>query len=581
MADSLRMGRLMQRLTLLVAGALLFLNHNARAAEIWFGPQQPRPDVLARLHTDPTAQSEFVTELENAQTDWDRLFAPAVLEKLVPFINVYGISTGFVLSMPDEELATKLALLTARQVKLAFVAQPVIAPRQDCGHTEGYDDVRVLNAAVAKVKRLKLDITYLALDGGLFFGHYATGDHECRLTLEQTIAQVAITTRAFVAAYPDIVIGEIAPTVPLTQQPDWQDVFRSYKRGLETATGKKLDFLQLDVAWENSTWRQAVTEETSLARTLGMHIGYIYNGDNEDRSDEGWLAHARENISEAEGGLGLSPDQVIFASWNPHPAHSVGEAFAGTLASLASYYSQPGARILLTQKPDHLAGQLVDAQQRPLPGFTVRVAATPRFAVNDKLPELSLSGIVPPLARTAILGLRINTECLCSGDNDVVIGDITYQQDDHPRALSFLSDFQRLSRGHNPAAPRVQILPAETGDAARLTASQGQTLILNAAPFPVSAGAAFTFRAQVMNLLGSNMFGTITLIWLDASGHGLKRDNLLAKSQFRTIATIETGGQGEFSVPPSSDPAAILRMSVPDQRGYRGAIERIDQPITH
>ncbi len=555
----------------------------AAATQVWFGPLQPRPDVAARLRADPGNSAEFLGQLDAAQQDWDALFEPATLDAVAPLMQVYGIGTGFVLGMPDAELKDRLDKLTARHVKLAFGAQPVISSDPNCGHTEGYDDVRNLVAEIAKLKRLHIEVQILAMDGGLWYGHYATGEQECHLSLEQTIAQVALTVETFAAAFPGIVIGDIEPTVPLTREPGWQEAFKAYKQGLEAASGAKISILQLDIAWNNGGWKQAVTEETALARSLGMQIGYIYDGDGEDRSDAAWLGHARRNIAEMEGGLGLVPDQAIIASWNLHPTHSVGPALGGTLASLLAYYAEPATRIAIAEHGRTIAGRLTDGIDHPRAATQVSLFEAGVNRSSSGLPETKIQGVVPANAHTALLGVRINAECLCAGKNDLLFGGLRYDEsgsDGRHARETFLPELRHFAQFGGNGVATIRLMPDRTDDAVHVTTTAAQNLNLTGRPFAVTPGRDFQLSASVLNHLDSDVFGTATIIWLDGEGHGIKRDNIVIPPSLSLVASATTDARGRFSFSrPTgrSGAPAGLSVKVNDASTFRGAIATVPQ----
>jgi hypothetical protein len=122
----------------------------AGAAEIWFGLPQPRPDVAARLRQSPGQDDVLLGMLDRAQSDWDRLFTPGTLDRLSPPMQVAQITTGFLLGMPEDELADKLGRLVARHIPIDYVVQPVVSDDPHCGHGEGYDDPRVLTASIER-----------------------------------------------------------------------------------------------------------------------------------------------------------------------------------------------------------------------------------------------------------------------------------------------------------------------------------------------------------------------------------------------------------------------------------------------
>lgn len=550
----------------------------ANEAQVWFGLPQPRPDVAARLRANPGDQADFLARLDNQAADWDQFFKPGTFDSLVPLFQVYMISTGSFLGMPDAELVRAIAMLSARGRKLAFVAQPVVIDSPTCGHSEGYEDQRILNAAVEKLKRLNIPVAYLALDGGLWYGHYAVGGQSCGLTLDETIRQTAITVHAFSAAFPDIVVGDIEPTVPLTQHADWQDSFRDYKRGLESLTGKAVDFLELDIAWDNPEWKSAVRAETDLAHRLGMHIAYIYDGDGEDRGDAAWLSHARRNIAEMEGGLGLVPDHASIVSWNPHPTHLVGASLDGTLASLLPYYAQPRTQIALSDGRNAVGGEVKDGSVKPLAGYSVTVSANTIPKQGDALEEQAITGTVPARARSAIIGLRINSECLCTGRDELLIGPMRYEETaggNRSETVDFGPEFRRLGAEAKPGVATVRLETDGSETVAHVQATADQSLLLNSAVLAVTPNAGYKFTASLRDLLGTDMFGEATIIWVDGRGQGLGRANMVVRPHFVTTATVKTDAAGRFSAPwprgPQGHPAP-LRIVVPDQDGRRGAI---------
>jgi hypothetical protein len=422
------------------------------------------------------------------------------------------------------------------------------------------------------------------MDGGLFAGHYSTEPYACRLSLEQTVRQVAVTINAFVAVYPDIEVGEIIPTVPLTREPDWQTALRAYRDGLAAATGKQLAFFELDIAWENPAWKQAVVAETILARRLGAQIGYIYNADGNDTTDAAWLAHARRNIAEIEGGLDLAPDHVAFDSWNPNPTHMLGPPADPTLAALMLDYARPGTRLALAPTATELAGRLTDRAGQPLAGYRVDLEGVPSpTAGTTALPEQQLSGTVPAGARIGLFALRMNCECVCAGPNRIALGNLSYEETGggaRRHVDNFLPDLRHFAEVGGAGVPAIRIVSAQGRDVAEIDAAPDQSLLLNSRSFAATPGARYTLTASVDDRLGTDMFGAIAIIWEDADGHGLVRDNLTVRAGYRPQGSVVTDQDGRFRFP---RPVATdhrpdpLRVTVPDQQGHRGAIAELEQ----
>ena len=112
-------------------------------------------------------------------------------------------------------------------------------------------------------------------------------------------------------------------------------------------------------------------------------------------------------------------------TWDPHPARVLPMESDATLGGLVGRYLLPRTRIEATRSAGGVQGRLVDAAGRPVAGAHIRVQAIGADP-SRPLPVRTVSGIVPPNARFAILGMRVNTECDCDGANDLFVGDLTY-----------------------------------------------------------------------------------------------------------------------------------------------------------
>src|ERR1043165_3685836 len=75
-------------------------------------------------------------------------------------------------------------------------------------------------------------------------------------------------------------------------------------------------------------------------------------------------------------------------------------------------------------------------------------------------PVRTVSGIVPSDAVGAILGWRVNTECRCAGDNDLLLSDLSYAETEsgtasHAWKLAELAGKPRTDAVELTAAPGV------------------------------------------------------------------------------------------------------------------------------
>lgn len=460
-------------------------------------------------------------------------------------MQVFVFDMAAIISIGDSELQTAVDSLIERHIKIAVVTMPVVYSTDSCGHTEGYTDERSLTAGIEKLRRLRIPVTYMAMDGGLWFGHFAKGDQECGLSLDKAIEQVAVTMRQFKKTFPAVIVGDIEPTTPLTDHAGWMDDFTHYKQSLEQRTGVEIAFLQLDIAWGDPKWRQSITDETALAKRLGMRVGYIYDGVDGDRSDEQWLAHAKRNVDDVE--QILTPDQAIIATWNDFPRRVVGASLGGTLEALLDYYGLQRVSLSVKGKRDSWFGYVKNAVGDPIANYILNVVATTQQFDGKRLPQISINGSVPTTARTAIVGLRVNTECLCAGNNDFILGAITYSESGTENATTI--DFDPELRRSGIGTESVYSSKSDGSideRRVRLRANPHETILLNSKAFKVVPGHPFKLQASFLDLLDSDFYGAITLIWLDEKGGGISRDSLHGGPSSQVVKVIKTNAKGEF-----------------------------------
>src|SRR5262249_35032149 len=120
-----------------------------------------------------------------------------------------------------------------------------------------------------------------------------------------------------------------------------------------------------------------------------------------------------------------SPDNVIFQSWVSHPSHLLPDTDPGSFTYLIGRYFRPRTRLEVQPIQNAVGGRLVDNAGEPVAQARVDISGLP-YSGRGFATEVSLHGIVPPGAKTGVLGLRINTECDCWGSADVSIGTLHY-----------------------------------------------------------------------------------------------------------------------------------------------------------
>lgn len=502
--------------------------------------------------------------------DWGRFFqADSPWQRAASQIGALILVAGYINDASDDELRAVAAGLTARGIAITVALQPVaVAPDEPCGKTEGYSDPRQVAFAAAKLKRLGIAPTYLLLDGPLWFGHYATGPKECRFSIEKAARRTAENVGFFIANFPDLMVGDIEGT-PLVLQSDWQSGYRVFKTALDAAMARRLDSLILDVNWRAGSWPKDVTLMAAIARALGMRFGMIYNGDGLDDGNAGWVAHAERNFTMLETEHALVPDIAVFSSWNKYPTHALPETAPDTMTGLINRYRLPRTRFETRRDSQGWRVRLVDGAGRALAGQKVTIARL-GLAPDAPPPVRTVSGIVPSDAVGAILGWRVNTECRCAGDNDLLLSDLSYAETDSGTARHALNVAELVGK---PRTDAVELTAAPAVAATRLRVRPNQQFMHNSAMFTVTPGARYELRAAIGALNSEGLYGTATIIWVDRDGKGLSRTNIFDDGDRTAAGDMVTDADGGLTVPASRQ---SQELSFAGTAALRAALARIE-----
>ena len=112
----------------------------------------------------------------------------------------------------------------------------------------------------------------------------------------------------------------------------------------------------------------------------------------------------------------------------PQPAQMLPETQPGTMTWLVNRYLAAPTRLTLRHADGRLAGELTDDAGHPLAGVPVTLSAELLGEWGNPAVH-TRSGRVPAQAVAAVLALRINVECGCSGPADIGIGLMRYHDD--------------------------------------------------------------------------------------------------------------------------------------------------------
>ena len=542
---------------MIVLAAVLCTATPALAQQIWLGVRGP-----------DTHQGEAA--------DWDALFKPTPQwDALAEKIQVYTITAGFVVQTPDGVLKADMGNLTRHHIAIGLGMQSVgIDAKDRCGHGEGYGPPDYSAKAAEKLHRLGVPLTYLSLDEPLWFGHYASG-WGCHFPVPELAKRVAENIRAYLAYFPNVTLGDIEPVPAVTSYPDWQTTFDSFSKMITRLTGHRLTYLQTDVGWRTPSYAAGLQAVAKFAAQRQLKFGIIYKGDSEDTTGAAWVADAVNRFEQIESADGLVPDQAIFATWEAHPTQVLPITADNTLGYVVARYLLPPAKLRASRQGNSVIGVLTESQGRPIAHASVILKVVGLTA--DRKPKSQVvSGIVPATARFAIIGMRINAECLCTGAANLLVGNLTYTETEG----GSVREVYRLpsdAAAHDGRLWNGIRLAKETIDGevfAHLILGRTQKFGFNSSVFPVTPGAKFDFIVPIGSLTGTGMPGYATVIWLDGAHHGFDRTYLYAPgATVDATATTDAAGRFQFVGLHQPEPHAIIEFAGND--AVRGAMLKL------
>lgn len=264
----------------------------------------------------------------DGQQGWDKLFGDpkAPWPEFMNHVDV--VAAAGIAQIPDDVLAKAMAKLKQKHVAFAIesLAQSWVN-QPKCGHgVESYYDPPGARKVAEKIQAAGGELAFIAMDEPLFFGRYYNGHDACHSSLQNSAERAAAILQEYIKVFPSVVIGDIEPIPGVTDQPEWQSEYKEWMRDFNTAVGKPISFLHIDVNWGHNDWPQSLQKMAAFAHGAHLPIGIIYNGSTRGEggsSNEGWLRSGVENFTEIESRLHIVPNQVIFHSWSKFPPHSI------------------------------------------------------------------------------------------------------------------------------------------------------------------------------------------------------------------------------------------------------------------
>ena len=251
-------------------------------------------------------------------------------------VQVFKLYPQFMHAASDVDLAKVIEYLDQHRIALAIEAG-LIHPRATCSRTEGYDDDQEFMAE--RIRRLGGNLRYVMADEPLFFGHSYDAPGTCRIPIPALAQDAAASARVFQQIFANVRIVEAEP-ISNFKNVDWVQEIGQFLSAFREAHDQPFAAVALDIAWWEPSWRPRALAINRYLRHLGEPVAVIYNGNERDDLDAGWLNSAREHYQVYEALLGSPPNQAIFQSWAPHPTRVLPETSPTAFTSLILDYER-------------------------------------------------------------------------------------------------------------------------------------------------------------------------------------------------------------------------------------------------
>jgi len=513
--------------------------HAGHAVEIWFNGVAP----LYARPTDPSVGADF-KDLFHPEAPWAAAAAK---------IRVFKISSDLASRGPDDLLSALIADLKRRRIALALEGLMLTANLAPggCGRgIEGYTGPDHMVRIAERIKRLGGQLDYVAMDEPLWYGHHFAGPNACRASMAALAQEIALRIAAMRRVFPALRFGDIEP-VGAPRPADWVDKVMQWTAAYETATGERMAFFHADVQW-HGPWRDALADLAARLRSAGVKFGVIYNGNVSDPPEQ-WIRRAEERFVAVESQAGWIPDQAIFQIWgSPRRPRNLPDSQPGTFTNLVNRYTATPSFLTLARENSRLTGKLTASDGQPIENADVTLVARDR-GPSRIMGAQHLAGRVPDKAARAIIGLRINTECNCSGPADLALGPMRFREE-----------------GGMDIRP---LWPVEVpGGEYTIQAQPGQPIASNTQPFSVTPGSQFSLDVPMRATPASRAAGYVALVFQDKDGKEIRRQKLSLEPGATAFGGARTDSAGRFSVPlpVSGDPDAVdFNARFEGNRGYR------------
>ncbi len=520
---------------------------------VWFAP-------LDQLYRDYAGYGGSVDFL-----DLFRVRAPWV--RAARSVGVFKLYGDPIFRFDDAQLGAVFAGLRRRGIALGLEFGPLTP--SGCGDgVEGFVGFALAQAA-RRIRSLGGDLRYLAMDEPFYYGSLYDGPNACHWSPQQVSENAATNLGQLRAEFPEVLVGDIEPVLPLSgaAPPEWVDRYAEWVDAFAAATGRPLAFIHADVAWSFLGRQSGVAALGAVAAGKGVPYGVIYNAGLEE-ADRDWLRHTEDHFEDFELHGGRPPEHVVFQSWTPRPTHVLPERSPEAFTFVIDQYFRPRTHLTLQLSrpagstpppPRQASGWLTDASGRGLASVPLTLSVAQPSGVHV------VAGTVPSTARSAVVGLRINSECGdCGGPGDVLLRSFRYTEATAPARTVDL-DFGSGLAGWTPwGSGRFLIEPIDSPpyQALHVVVQPAEFGALNSGPFAVTPGAPFSFEVSATVPPESAGSGYLAIFFLSMAGREVSRERSPIEPVRVLVAQTSTGTDGWYSCSLPETPDAVALIAV-------------------
>jgi hypothetical protein len=549
----------------LVFIVLLAASARGSSPQIWFAPM----DNSTRVHN---VAAGIIPSNLSAPTDYMNLFAAnAPWTQAESHVSVFKIYGWPIVDFTDAQLQTVFSFLNQHKISLAIEFGPLLPTT--CGSGEGFGTQGGAQYTADRIKKNGGTLKYVAMDEPLFFGSINNAPGACQWTPAQVANNAVTSLNVLKNNFPGLIIGDIEPVPANGLAADWVQRYAAWMDAFQAATGSKLAFFHCDTGYL-PTWITDVTNLRVETSKRGIPLGIIYNGLGNDTSDAQWLGRAQQHYLDFELSEG-QPDQAIFQSWTGYPVTHLPETTPYTFTWLLDQYARPRPSLTLNTTLTQAGGSLLDGAGGPVASAPVTVTMHP-LGGQGVVSDYVLTGPVPSSATSALVGIRINEECSCSGTADVSMYSFQYSETGAGSRTS-TNDF---SSGLNfwglydTGTSQLESTTIPPGQDLHVTAQPGQVVQLNSFNFNVTGNATYTLHIKARVSPQSAGSGYFLIIFIAGAGE-IQRQTLNIQSGTLTLGAVQTAADGSYSVTFQAQPGDPTQLQT--QADYPG----VDYPAAN